>query len=85
VVPPFTVSGPSHVPSSASVPVAYHQRQALWPPPLDVQWVGYWSNVIVPPHLASLPNVVDHFKRKFYHEYTMSLIKLPVLLVVVIP
>ncbi|XP_062214447.1 uncharacterized protein LOC133915332 isoform X2 [Phragmites australis] len=35
----------------------------------DARWVGYWSNVLVPPHLASRPDVVDHFKRKFYQRY----------------
>uniref|UniRef100_M8C322 Uncharacterized protein n=1 Tax=Aegilops tauschii TaxID=37682 RepID=M8C322_AEGTA len=28
----------------------------------DTRWAGYWSNVLVPPDLASLPDVVDHFK-----------------------
>ncbi|KAF7029741.1 hypothetical protein CFC21_041419 [Triticum aestivum] len=35
----------------------------------DARWAGYWSNVLVPPHLASRPDVVDHFKRKFYQRY----------------
>ena len=35
----------------------------------DARWAGYWSNVLVPPHLASHPDVVDHFKRKFYQRY----------------
>ncbi|KAF0898560.1 hypothetical protein E2562_008147 [Oryza meyeriana var. granulata] len=35
----------------------------------DSRWAGYWSNVLVPPHLASRPDVVDHFKRKFYQRY----------------
>jgi hypothetical protein len=41
------------------------------------------SHIVVPPHLISLPDVVHHFKRKFYHKYTVSLFKLPVLLVVI--
>ncbi|KAL6848761.1 hypothetical protein ACP4OV_021344 [Aristida adscensionis] len=35
----------------------------------DARWADYWSNVLVPPHLASRPDVVDHFKRKFYQRY----------------
>ncbi|KAG8077246.1 hypothetical protein GUJ93_ZPchr0007g5827 [Zizania palustris] len=35
----------------------------------DSRWAVYWSNVLVPPHLASRPDVVDHFKRKFYQRY----------------
>ncbi|KAL5226637.1 hypothetical protein ABZP36_014902 [Zizania latifolia] len=38
----------------------------------DSRWAGYWSNVLVPPHLASRPDVVDHFKRKFYQRYIDS-------------
>uniref|UniRef100_A0A0D9WKG5 RNA polymerase sigma factor n=1 Tax=Leersia perrieri TaxID=77586 RepID=A0A0D9WKG5_9ORYZ len=35
----------------------------------DARWADYWSNVLVPPHLASRPDVLDHFKRKFYQRY----------------
>nr|CAB3464286.1 unnamed protein product [Digitaria exilis] len=35
----------------------------------DARWSDYWSNVLVPPNLASRPDVVDHFKRKFYQRY----------------
>ncbi|KAL5203135.1 hypothetical protein ABZP36_014087 [Zizania latifolia] len=35
----------------------------------DARWADYWSNVLVPPHLASRPDVVDHYKRKFYQRY----------------
>ncbi|KAJ1264336.1 hypothetical protein BS78_09G255700 [Paspalum vaginatum] len=35
----------------------------------DARWADYWSNVLVPPHLASRPDVIDHFKRKFYQRY----------------
>ncbi|KAL3526680.1 hypothetical protein ACH5RR_011336 [Cinchona calisaya] len=35
----------------------------------DPRWADYWSNVLIPPHMASLPDVVDHFKRKFYQRY----------------
>lgn len=38
----------------------------------DSRWAGYWSNVLVPPHLASRPDVVDHYKRKFYQRYIVS-------------
>ncbi|KAK8717668.1 hypothetical protein V6N13_044928 [Hibiscus sabdariffa] len=36
---------------------------------LDPRWADYWSNVLIPPHLASRSDVVDHFKRKFYQRY----------------
>ncbi|KAK8674172.1 hypothetical protein V6N13_112468 [Hibiscus sabdariffa] len=36
---------------------------------LDPRWEDYWSNVLIPPHLASRSDVVDHFKRKFYQRY----------------
>ncbi|EES18791.1 hypothetical protein BDA96_09G267900 [Sorghum bicolor] len=35
----------------------------------DARWADYWSNVLLPPNLASRPDVVDHFKRKFYQRY----------------
>lgn len=35
----------------------------------DPRWADYWSNVLIPPHMASRPDVVDHFKRKFYQRY----------------
>ncbi|GJN15370.1 hypothetical protein PR202_gb02277 [Eleusine coracana subsp. coracana] len=35
----------------------------------DARWADYWSNILVPPNLASRPDVVDHFKRKFYQRY----------------
>jgi len=35
----------------------------------DARWAEYWSNVLVPPNLASRPDVVDHLKRKFYQRY----------------
>jgi hypothetical protein len=38
----------------------------------DARWSDYWSNVLVPPNLASRPDVVDHFKRKFYQRYIVS-------------
>ncbi|GMI69004.1 hypothetical protein like AT3G02420 [Hibiscus trionum] len=36
---------------------------------LDPRWADYWSNILIPPHLASRSDVVDHFKRKFYQRY----------------
>jgi hypothetical protein len=38
----------------------------------DARWAEYWSNVLVPPNLASRPDVVDHLKRKFYQRYIVS-------------
>ncbi|XP_010487836.1 PREDICTED: uncharacterized protein LOC109124816 isoform X1 [Camelina sativa] len=35
----------------------------------DGRWADYWSNILIPPHMASRPEVVDHFKRKFYQRY----------------
>ncbi|XP_068637976.1 uncharacterized protein [Aristolochia californica] len=35
----------------------------------DPRWADYWSNILIPPHMASRPDVVDHFKRKFYQRY----------------
>ncbi|KAG4186330.1 hypothetical protein ERO13_A08G037600v2 [Gossypium hirsutum] len=34
----------------------------------DPRWADYWSNVLIPPHMASRSDVVDHFKRKFYQR-----------------
>ncbi|PPS11889.1 hypothetical protein GOBAR_AA08762 [Gossypium barbadense] len=39
----------------------------------DPRWADYWSNVLIPPHMASRSDVVDHFKRKFYQRYILSL------------
>jgi len=38
----------------------------------DARWSGYWSNILVPPNLASRPDVIDHYKRKFYQRYIVS-------------
>ncbi|KAJ0237242.1 Dihydroflavonol 4-reductase/flavanone protein [Hirschfeldia incana] len=35
----------------------------------DARWVDYWSNILIPPHMASRPEVVEHYKRKFYQRY----------------
>ncbi|XP_077220607.1 uncharacterized protein LOC143854491 [Tasmannia lanceolata] len=35
----------------------------------DSRWADYWSNILVPPHMASRPDVVDHFKHKFYQRF----------------
>ncbi|KAJ4960298.1 hypothetical protein NE237_020208 [Protea cynaroides] len=35
----------------------------------DLRWADYWSNILIPPHMASRPEVVQHFKRKFYQRY----------------
>ncbi|XP_054785695.1 uncharacterized protein LOC129292174 [Prosopis cineraria] len=35
----------------------------------DPRWADYWSNVLVPPHLASRSDVVEHYKRKFYRRF----------------
>ncbi|KAI5014798.1 hypothetical protein ZWY2020_056188 [Hordeum vulgare] len=35
----------------------------------DPRWVDYWSNVLVPPHLSARPDVLAHFRCKFYHRF----------------
>lgn len=40
----------------------------------DARWADYWSNILIPPHMASRPEVVDHFKRKFYQRYIVRTI-----------
>ncbi|KAL9271330.1 hypothetical protein AKJ16_DCAP07050 [Drosera capensis] len=35
----------------------------------DSRWAEYWANILIPPHMASRSDVVDHFKRKFYQRY----------------
>ncbi|OVA05065.1 hypothetical protein BVC80_1211g142 [Macleaya cordata] len=35
----------------------------------DSRWADYWSNILIPPHMASRADVIDHFKRKFYQRY----------------
>ncbi|KAJ1688246.1 hypothetical protein LUZ63_019636 [Rhynchospora breviuscula] len=36
----------------------------------DPRWSEFWNNnVILPPHMASRPEVVDHYKRKFYQRF----------------
>ncbi|KAG0499097.1 hypothetical protein HPP92_003407 [Vanilla planifolia] len=35
----------------------------------DARWAAYWSNVLIPPHMSSRTDVVDHYKRKFYHRF----------------
>ncbi|XP_020583276.1 uncharacterized protein LOC110026612 [Phalaenopsis equestris] len=36
---------------------------------IDPRWAEYWSNVLIPPHMASRSDIVDHYKRKFYQRY----------------
>jgi hypothetical protein len=35
----------------------------------DSRWADYWSNILIPPHMAARSEVIDHFKRKFYQRY----------------
>ncbi|KAK3013051.1 hypothetical protein RJ639_009651 [Escallonia herrerae] len=35
----------------------------------DPRWAEYWSNILIPPHMASRNDVILHFKRKFYQRY----------------
>ncbi|PWA99419.1 transmembrane protein 33 [Artemisia annua] len=41
----------------------------------DSRWSDYWSNILIPPHMASRSDVVDHYKRKFYQRYILKSIK----------
>ncbi|KAJ6396241.1 hypothetical protein OIU77_021301 [Salix suchowensis] len=34
----------------------------------DPRWADYLSNILIPPHLSSRSDVLDHFKRKFYQR-----------------
>ena len=38
----------------------------------DPRWAEYWSNILIPPHMAARSDVVDHFKRKFYQRYIVK-------------
>ncbi|KAK8609840.1 hypothetical protein V6N13_093252 [Hibiscus sabdariffa] len=38
----------------------------------DPRWADYWSNILIPSHMASRSGVVDHFERKFYQCYIDS-------------
>lgn len=35
----------------------------------DTRWADYWSNVLLPSHLSSKPDVERHFKFKFYKRH----------------
>ncbi|KAK4742119.1 hypothetical protein SAY87_000120 [Trapa incisa] len=35
----------------------------------DPRWADYWSNILIPPQMASNSDVVDHYKRKFYQRF----------------
>ncbi|KAK6927987.1 TMEM33/Pom33 family [Dillenia turbinata] len=35
----------------------------------DPRWNDYWSNILIPPHMAARSDVVDYFKRKFYQRF----------------
>lgn len=35
----------------------------------DPKWADYWSNILIPPHMASRSDVITHYKRKFYQRY----------------
>ncbi|GLJ16822.1 hypothetical protein SUGI_0289840 [Cryptomeria japonica] len=38
----------------------------------DSRWADYWSNILMPPHMASRPDVIKHYKQKFYQRYIDS-------------
>ncbi|XP_048128959.1 transmembrane protein 33 homolog [Rhodamnia argentea] len=35
----------------------------------DPRWADYWSNILIPPQMSSRPDVVGHYKRKFYQRF----------------
>lgn len=35
----------------------------------DARWADYWGNILIPPNMAARPDVVLHFKRKFYQRF----------------
>lgn len=38
----------------------------------DPRWADYWSNILIPPHMASSSDVIAHFKQKFYKRFIVS-------------
>ncbi|KAJ4828268.1 hypothetical protein Tsubulata_028276 [Turnera subulata] len=50
----------SHLPNQ----IRFHQ-----PIPDHYRPSRHWSNILIPPHLSSRSDVIDHFKRKFYQRY----------------
>ena len=43
----------------------------------DPRWADYWSNILIPPNMASRSDVLDHFKHKFYQRYIVRSFSLP--------
>ncbi|XP_073525588.1 uncharacterized protein [Phyllobates terribilis] len=35
----------------------------------DSRWSDYWSNILMPPNMASRSEVIAHYKRKFYQRF----------------
>ncbi|KAI3414542.1 uncharacterized protein J3R85_016180, partial [Psidium guajava] len=35
----------------------------------DPRWADYWSNILIPPQMSSRPDVIAHYKRKFYQRF----------------
>lgn len=40
----------------------------------DPKWCDYWSNILIPPQMASRSDVINHYKRKFYQRYIVRTI-----------
>ncbi|KAH9330440.1 hypothetical protein KI387_002548, partial [Taxus chinensis] len=51
---------PQHIKKVASSAYVYEN---------DPRWADYWSNILIPPHMASRPDVIKHYKQKFYQRY----------------
>lgn len=45
----------------------------------DPRWADYWSNILIPPHMASSSDVIAHFKQKFYKRFIVSNTPKPIL------
>ncbi|KAM3413221.1 hypothetical protein ACQJBY_004414 [Aegilops geniculata] len=56
-------------PSAAAEQEAKRAAAAAYDCEADPRWADYWSNVLVPPHLAARPDVIAHFRRKFYQRF----------------
>lgn len=43
----------------------------------DPRWPDYWGNILIPPNMAARPDVVLHFKRKFYQRFIVCSLSSP--------
>ncbi|VAH23652.1 uncharacterized protein LOC119349786 [Triticum dicoccoides] len=62
-------AGPEAAAAAAAEQEAKRAAAAAYDYEADPRWADYWSNVLVPPHLAARPDVLAHFRRKFYQRF----------------